>query len=72
MLSDDCLEPICKRLAETEVTLQSRNRLLISFAAAKTYSDRMVSSYLFLVHIISQIKVRESLSADLAALVFLM
>src|ERR1051326_1869510 len=45
IVSEDCLEPICIRRADTEAILQSKNRLLISLAAANTYSERMLISY---------------------------
>lgn len=40
MVWHGCLEPACKRRIDTAATLQSRNRLLISLAAANTYSER--------------------------------
>lgn len=41
MVSEGCFEFTCSRRAETDVTLQSKNRLLISLAAANTYSERI-------------------------------
>jgi hypothetical protein len=46
MLSVNCLGPPCMRCADKEVTLHSKNRLLIFFAAANTSSDRIFCSTL--------------------------
>lgn len=47
MLSVNGLEPARRRCAETEATRQSKKRLPIFFAAAKTSSDRIFFLPLF-------------------------